>query len=98
MEKNLDKDCNAFVSHTLAGKIDSVKVYGEPRPSNKKLIIAGWHTRIESGDIVHYHAGNFFQDYRVTRCVRIGKEDNWRIVADVEPLPNGLSELMKEAI
>ena len=95
MEKKLDKDCNAFVSHTLAGKMDSVKVYGEPKPQTRELLIAGLHTRVQRGDVIHYVAGNVYHDYRVLTREKVRKGSLWVTKVYVEPMLNELSEMME---
>lgn len=86
MEKNLDLGCNAFVSHTLTGKVDSVKIYGEPNPMSCGFTIAGTHTRTSRGDLIHYVADNVFQYYYVLKRTVLsapnGSGDTW-----VEVLP-----------
>ena len=97
MEKKLDKDCNAFVSHTLAGKMDSVKVYGEPNPRSSELLVAGLHTRIQRGDVIHYEAGNIYQDYRVKSREKVRQGSIWATKVSVDPMLSEISEIMEGA-
>lgn len=97
MEKKLDKDCNAFVSHTLMGKMDSVKVYGEPSPRSRELLVAGLHTRIQRGDVIHYKAGNIYQDYRVKSREKVRQGSIWATKVSVDQMLSEISEIMEGA-
>lgn len=80
MEKKL---CNAFCLNATEEKLDLIKIYGEPKFYSQCLIIADRHTRIKRGDVIHYRANKFFQDYKV---LNTQKDTGCGICAEVEPM------------